>query len=109
MQNRNRSYDESKDKALVKDKVKIDADNVWMIGLKSYDGGEPKLQVQRWYRGRDGEWHYPKKPDARIPWVVVVAIVAMSSKLEKAYEEWKAANKGRKTEEKDADGDDIPF
>lgn len=109
MRNEGRSsYDEKKDVPLVKWKVEIDKDNAWGVSLSSYDGAKPKLHVKRFYRGEDGQWYWPKKPDARFPYAVAISIVENGTKMEKAFAEWEKSSKDKPSRSERPD-DDIPF
>lgn len=92
MREQESGFDKSKDASLVKLKVEINPRRCYKLELISYDGGEPKLEVEPWYVGADGKWRYDK-PKKRLPWIVVAAIVNNAGDFDRAYEKWKKTGK----------------
>lgn len=80
-------FDESKEDVLVKWKVELDGENVVGCRLISHDNARPRLDVKRWYLGKDRKW-YPAKKAERLPYDVIVSIVKHVGEIEKAMEEW---------------------
>lgn len=100
-------YDKSKDLELVKWKVEISKGNAFGVGLYSYDGEAPKMRVRRFYVGKDdGKWHWPKTPEDRFPYSVVVSIVRHAKELEEAWSRWDRGEFKRNTKTKGERQDD---
>ena len=55
------AYDSDKDETI--DSVELECENdknIITVSLKSYDGGDPKIALEKKYENKDGEWKSAK-------------------------------------------------
>lgn len=101
-------YNRDLDVRLSKVKVKNDKEG-YMIEVRSYDGGEPRVTLTRHYCDSAGQWRkdlktkYPRLSFRLLRW-----LIENSSTLDKGYESWQASQQTGKRQDSVPDSDD-PF